>query len=202
MRYHAFEPDPAEPGPLAFDFDRDPARLAPAAARIGFEAALEDFAARDGRLIVWHGWADESLQPAHTLDWWRRAQAANGGAAELDRFARLFMLPGVQHCGGGPGAGDVDWLTALERWVEDDQAPDALVAWRTKESVPATVRPPRFPPVGEVVLKRPVFPYPAVARYRGAGDPLDPASFAPWRPGDAPPAAAPAAEPPPPATDY
>jgi len=197
MRYHAFEPDPAQPGPLVFDFDRDPARLAPAAARAGFTTDLEAFAARDGRLIAWHGWADESLQPAHTLQWWRDALAANGGAADVARFARLFMLPGVQHCGGGPGAGDVDWLAALEGWVERDEAPDMLVAWRTKDSTPATTRPPRFPPVGEVVLKRPLFPYPAVARYRGEGDALDPASWAPALP--AAPASPPASPAPPPA---
>lgn len=177
MRYHAFEPDPP-PGTLApFDFDKDPARLAAGAARVGFEPRLERFAARDGRLILYHGWADESLQPAHTLDYWRKAVRENGGAAELDRFARLFMLPAVEHCGGGIGAGDVDYLAALERWVEEGQAPDMLVAWRTRDSVPTLQRQRRFPVEGEVMLKRPVFPYPAVARYRGSGDPLDPASY-------------------------
>ncbi len=178
LRYNAFEPDPPpEAGALVFDFDKDPARLAPAAARAGFEPALERFSARDGKLIIYHGWADESLQPAHTLDYWQKAVRDNGGAEGLARFARLFMLPGVQHCGGGPGAGDVDYLAALERWVENNQAPDVLVAWRVKDSAPITVRQPRFPRAGELELKRPLFPYPDVARYSGRGDPLDPASY-------------------------
>jgi feruloyl esterase len=178
MRYHAFEPDPpADAGPLVFDFDKDPARLAPAAARAGFTPDLERFNARDGKLILYHGWVDESLQPAHTLEYWQSATRDNGGPAALARFARLFMLPGVQHCGGGPGAGDVDYLAALERWVEHDEAPDLLVAWRTQDSVPVTVRQPRFPLSGETVMKRPVFPYPDLARYSGQGDPLDPASY-------------------------
>lgn len=177
LRYHAFEPDPPEGGPdLAFDFDRDPARLAPAAARIGFAADLRRFAGRDGRLIVHHGWADESLQPAHTLAWWREALEANG-AEPLARIARLYLLPGVEHCGGGSGAGEVDYLTALERWVEAEEAPAMLVAVRTRGSVPTTVRQPRFPPAGAIELRRPIFPYPDVARYTGHGDPLDPASY-------------------------
>lgn len=178
MRFHAFEPDPAQDGaPLTFDFDRDPARVAVAAARVGFGPGLARFEARDGRLIVHHGWADESLQPAHTLDWWRKVLRENGGAGRVAGFARLYLLPGVAHCGSGPGAGDVDYLTALERWVEEDQAPDMLVAWRTAASVATIARQPRFPPPGEVLLKRPLYPYPDVAHYRGEGDPLDPGSW-------------------------
>jgi feruloyl esterase len=178
MRYHAFEPDPpAGAAPLMFDFDKDPQRLAAGAARVGFEPDLGAFDEHDGKLILYHGWADESLLPAHTLAYWEEAVRRNGGPAALARFARLFMLPGVTHCGGGPGAGDVDYLAALERWVEQGEAPDVLVAWRTKGSVPVTERQPRFPLTDAVTMKRPVFPYPDVARYRGAGDPLDPASY-------------------------
>lgn len=178
LRYHAFEPDPPQDAPPGgFDFDRDPARLAASISRIGFEPDLDAFQRRDGRLIIHHGWADELLQPAHTIEYWRRAVHASGGEEELATFARLFLLPGVQHCGGGPGAGDVDYLTAIERWVEQDEAPDMLIAWRTRASVSVSVRQPQFPLAGEVLLKRPVFPYPDVARYRGDGDAQDPAQF-------------------------
>jgi feruloyl esterase len=178
MRYHAFEPDPpAGAPPPVFDFDRDFRRLAAGAARVGFEPDLEAFDEGDGKLILYHGWADESLQPAHTIAYWQEAIRRNGGAGALSRFARLFMLPGVTHCGGGPGAGDVDYLAALERWVENAEAPDMLIAWRTADSVPVTERQPRFPLTGEIIMKRPVFPYPDIARYRGTGDPLDPASY-------------------------
>lgn len=179
LRYHAFEPDPPpDAGTLSFDFDKDLPRLEPAAARIGFGTNLERFSAREGRLIVFNGWTDMAVPAAQTLAWWRRLGAASGGPDALGRFARLYLLPGVAHCGGGTGAADVDFLRALEGWVEDDRAPDMLVAWRTKQSVPMMVRPPRFPPAGEVLLKRPVFPYPGVAHYEGKGDPLDPKSYA------------------------
>jgi feruloyl esterase len=178
MHYHAFEPDPpVAAGELVFNFDKDPARLDAGAARVGFQPDLAAFARRDGRLILYHGWADESLQPSHTLAYWQALLTRNGGARDVSRFARLFMLPGVMHCGGGPGAGDVDYLAALEQWVEKDQAPDMLVAWRTKDSVPTTERQPRFPLAGPVTMKRPLFPYPDVAHYSGKGDPLDPASY-------------------------
>lgn len=178
LRYHAFEPDPPQDAALAeFDFDRDPERLAASASRIGFEPDLDGFQRRYGRLIVHHGWADESLQPAHTIEYWRRLVRNSGGEQKLADFARLFLLPGVQHCGGGPGAGDIDYLTAIERWVEQDEAPDMLIAWRTRDSAPVTVRQPLFPLAGEVLLKRPVFPWPEVAYYRGEGDVLEPASY-------------------------
>jgi feruloyl esterase len=178
MRFHAFEPDPSDDGaPLVFDFDRDPARVAVAGARVAFGPGLARFEARDGRLIVHHGWADESLQPAHTLDWWRKVLRENGGPARVRGFARLYLLPGVAHCGGGPGAGDVDYLSALERWVEEDEAPDMLVASRSNTSASTIVRQPRFPLPGEALMKRPLFPYPDVAHYRGEGNPLDPASW-------------------------
>jgi feruloyl esterase len=186
MQYHAFEPDPPlGSGPLVFDFDKDPPRLAAGLARVGYRPDLEAFAESDGKLIIYHGWSDESLQPAHTLAYWEAALKRNGGAEGLGSFARLYLLPGVLHCGGGTAAGDVDYLTALERWVEQGEAPDMLVAARTKASVPVTVRQPRFPLAGEILARRPIFPYPAVARFRGTGDPLDPASYERVLPGSA-----------------
>ncbi len=178
LRYHAFEPDPpADAAVSGFDFDRDPARLAAAAARVAYGADLRQFAARDGRLILYHGWADASLQPAHTLAYWQQAAKDSGGKADLARFARLFLLPGVEHCGGGAGAGDVDYLGVLERWVEEDEGPERIIATRSVDSVPVSTHQPRFPVVGEVQMRRPVFAYPDVARYSGKGDLLDPASY-------------------------
>lgn len=187
-QYHAYAPDPPlNSGPFVFDFDRDPARLESVAREMHFSPELGRFSARDGRLIVHHGWSDESLMPAHTLDYWQKAQRAAGGQEKLGEFARLYMLPGVTHCGGGPGAGDVDYLTALERWVESDEAPDMLIAYRTRDSVATLQRQPRFPlPASEALLVRPVFPYPDTARFGGEGDPNDPARWQRVRRGPAP----------------
>lgn len=160
--------------------DRDPASetgAATGAAAAGPDADLTAFAARDGRLILYQGAADEIVPPARTLAYWKETARASGGAAELARFARLFMLPDVQHCGGGPGAGDVDYLSAIERWVETDEAPEMLIATRSTDSLPVTRHQRRFPVTGAVLLRRPLFPYPAEARYSGQGDVLDPLSY-------------------------
>ena len=74
------------------------------------------------------------------------------------------MLPGVLHCGGGPGPADVDWTEAIRAWVEDDQAPERLLASKQGEA-------------GETVMTRPVCPYPQAAVYDGVGDPNDESSF-------------------------
>jgi len=169
-QYLAWVPDPPVPssslpveGGLrlpAVNFDDGPAQFAATAAVAGYRPELERFRAHGGRLLVYHGWADESLMPAHTLDYWRQA-VQRLGARRLDDFARLFMVPGMLHCGGGPGAADIDYLTALERWVEVDEAPASLLAHKVKNAVPTFERQPRFPlPSATVEYTRPVFPWP------------------------------------------
>ncbi len=175
-RYLAFEPDlPVPPatasGPhlSAVNFDAGPAQFAATTAVAGFRPELTRFRALGGRLLLYHGWADESLMPAHTLDYWRDAQQRQGvgqGVGDgLSEFARLFMLPGMLHCGGGPGATEVDYLTALERWVEADEAPDSLLAYKVKDPVSTFLRQPRLPlPPGSVEDTRKVYPYPPIRR--------------------------------------
>jgi feruloyl esterase len=80
----------------------------------------------------------------------------------------LFLIPGVHHCGGGPGLTNFDALTLLENWVENGQAPDVLMARRVTN--------------GLVERSRPVYPFPILARYRSTGDPKQAASFVPVDP--------------------
>jgi pimeloyl-ACP methyl ester carboxylesterase len=167
LHYLAFEPDPprAMPGdaPLTLDFAAGRRQFAATNAVVGFNADLERFGETGGRLILYHGWADQSLMPAHTLDYWREAIERAGGESALTEFARLFMVPGMQHCGGGPGATDIDFLTALERWVEADEAPASLLAYKVRKPVSTQVRQPRFPIAPAAVeYTRPVYPYPQV----------------------------------------
>jgi feruloyl esterase len=178
-QYLAYQPDPPpSAAPFTFDFEKDPPRLAATVAFGGYQGALEGFRGRDGKLIIYHGWADESLMPAHTLAFWEEAGRRLGGPAGLASFARLYLLPGVMHCGGGPGAGDVDYLTALEQWVEHGQAPDVLTAVKSRSSTSVLEHQPRFPPVAsEILFTRPLYPYPDIARYPGKGDSNDAASF-------------------------
>jgi hypothetical protein len=122
-----------------FDFDKDPARvkrlLAP---EIDPQPDLKRFYARGGKLIMWHGWADATIPPQISLDFYRRMLASSGSKAKAQ--SRLFMVPGVQHCFGGPGPDqfgqngappqddtpDRNIATALADWVEKGRVPQTL----------------------------------------------------------------------------
>jgi len=167
LHYLAFEPDPPEAmagqAPLVLNLEAGKAQFAATNAIVGFNPELKRFGDLGGRLIIYHGWADQSLMPAHTLDYWREAGKRIGGDSVLGEFARLFMVPGMQHCGGGSGAADIDFLTALERWVEADEAPASLLAHKVRDPVSTQVRQPRFPIAPtEVEYTRSVYPYPQV----------------------------------------
>jgi feruloyl esterase len=114
---------------------------------------LAAFKARNGKLILWHGWADPALPAQATINYYRQVQAQDGQASD---YCRLFLVPGCLHCGGGPGAADVDWLSVIVDWVEHSKAPDLLIASK-KQS-------------GKVVITRPLYPYPDHAVFKGSGD--------------------------------
>ncbi|MFJ2172516.1 tannase/feruloyl esterase family alpha/beta hydrolase [Streptomyces sp. NPDC087851] len=119
---------------------------------------LGDFRDSGGKMILWHGWADEVVMPQGTVDYYTRLLGTMGGKARTERFARLFMAPGVQHCIGGPGASPADPMAALVKWVERGQAPDTLLA-RNGDTT------------------RPLCRWPAVARHTGHGSTDDAANF-------------------------
>jgi feruloyl esterase len=119
-----------------FDFDRDPPRLATMAKVYdATDPDLTAFRAHGGKLLAYHGWADPIVTPQRTLDYFAAVRARMGGAEATAQFARLFMLPGFDHCGAQPGPGatavEFDPLPALEAWVERGEAPATLdVRWR------------------------------------------------------------------------
>ncbi|MGY1914426.1 tannase/feruloyl esterase family alpha/beta hydrolase [Blastococcus sp. SYSU DS0973] len=130
LQYLAF---PKDPGPGYSLSDFDPTRDAPklrSMAQIynADEVKLRHFERAGGKLLVWHGWADPLITPEGTINYVRDAVAANGGRAATEDWMRLFLLPGVYHCAGGPGEDTVDWLSAIERWVEHGEAPDQVTA--------------------------------------------------------------------------
>jgi feruloyl esterase len=144
---------------MKFDFDRDPARLLETAKINDSDATyLESFAAH-GKLILFHGLSDQGLSPLDTADWYQRAQAHN--SKPIAEWARLFLVPGMTHCAGGPSTDRFDMLTALDEWVESGRPPERIVA--TGKSFPGQ--------------SRPLCPYPHVARYVG-GDTKSESSFA------------------------
>ncbi|MBC6461340.1 tannase/feruloyl esterase family alpha/beta hydrolase [Actinomadura sp. HBU206391] len=119
---------------------------------------LNDFRRGGGKLIMWHGWADQAIPPTGTIWYYKALQNKMGGLANTQKFARLFMFPGVYHCGGGYGPNTFDLLTSLIDWVEKGSAPTSVTA-----------------SVGS--RTRPVFAYPQVARYKGSGSIDDAANF-------------------------
>jgi feruloyl esterase len=176
-RYMGFFPDPGPNWqPEDFDFDRDPDRLGLMEALLGgMNPDLRRFRARGGKLIVFQGWNDVFVPPLNIIDYAAMVTGAMGGRAATDTFFRLFMIPGMEHCGGGNGAGAIDWLTALEEWVENDRPPERLRGARLSVRGDILGIAPIDPQAIE--MTRPVFPYPAQARYRGTGDPNDAANF-------------------------
>lgn len=118
---------------------------------------LSAFEAAGGRLILWHGWSDPHISPINTIAYYE-ALEAQFGARNVPTFARLFLFPGMYHCSGGSGPSEFDLLTAIMKWVEKGFAPESVTA----KSETST---------------RPVFPYPAVARYTGTGSTAKASSF-------------------------
>ena len=125
---------------------------------------LSGFRARGGKAIVWHGWADPLINPEGTIDYYKRVERQMGGTAKTSEFIRLFLAPGIGHCGGGAGPAPTGQLEALLKWVEEGKAPDTLEAARRDQS-------------GKVVRSRPLCQYPLVARYKGSGSTDDAANF-------------------------
>lgn len=162
-----------------FDFDGD---LAVSLAKTGpmvdhVNPDISAFKARGGKLIAFQGWADPVVSGVDTIAYYDKVRALQGSQAATDSFFRLFMAPGMDHCRGGPGANvfgnagvaapepsaQNDLLMALDRWVEQDTAPERLIAARVTNGV--------------VTQTRPLCAYPKTAVYNGSGSTDDAASF-------------------------
>jgi feruloyl esterase len=145
---------------------------------------LESFRKRGGKLILFHGWNDAALPAQATIDYVEAVRARMGGEV-ADSFVRLYMMPGLQHCYGGPGAYDCggmsastgdperDFSAALERWVEDGVAPRTMIAVK-----PATWSPVDAESGSAALMTRPLCAHPRVAIFGGKGSPDDPSSYA------------------------
>lgn len=145
---------------------------------------LAAFKARGGKLILYHGWNDAAISALNTVNYYNSV-ISKMGQAETDAFSRLYMVPGLQHCGGGPGANSFGQLgqgapdpqrnmeLALEQWVEKGIAPSEIVATKYADDGPAK----------GVKFTRPLCPYPQAAKFKGTGDPNDAASFVCASPG-------------------
>jgi len=160
-----------------FDFDHDMDAVDDALAAIlnANTADLEEFRSHGGKLVIWQGLADPRIPVLNTVAYYERliaSQTPGDGQHKGDRkealrrtqeFARLFLAPGVGHCGGGAGAGTFDPVIPVEQWVDQGIAPDQIIVSKVVNGV--------------TTFTRPLCPYPKLPRYSGVGDPTQASSF-------------------------
>jgi tannase/feruloyl esterase len=140
---------------------------------------LSRFRNRGGKLIIYHGWDDPAISALNTIDYFHQVQTKMG-AQNVESFLRVYMVPGMQHCGGGPGAtsfeegvqarqdAEHNMRLALEDWVEKDAAPSKIIASKYADSNPGS----------QPSMTRPLCPYPQIAKYEGSGDTDNAENFA------------------------
>jgi feruloyl esterase len=127
---------------------------------------LGPFVRLGGKLLIWHGWSDPAIPPQMSIELYQRIEQSTRRYEDQPGSSdsvRLFLVPGVQHCGGGAGLTDFDPLDALDTWVAEGHAPDRISASQIAD--------------GKPVRSRPLCPYPKAAHYLGSGDPRQASSF-------------------------
>lgn len=168
----------------SFDFDHD---LQAADEKLGpimnaTDPNLEEFRKLGHKLVYYHGAADPLIPAQNGIDYYEQVVAAEKGEARTQEFFRVFLVPGLYHCAGGPGPiafgtsqpapesqtdADHDIVSSMARWVEKGVAPAKIIATKYVDGSPAK----------GVALQRPLCAYPDVARYKGSGDPNDAGNF-------------------------
>jgi feruloyl esterase len=164
LRYLAFDPDPPSSYDWrTFNFDTDPQAMETMHEVIDpVQDDLTAFGDAGGKMIIYQGWSDIAESPYRTIQYYQGLRR-HTGRRQVEDYARLFMAPGMNHCGGGTGPNKFDALTALEHWVEDGQAPAWIVASQVQAS--------------GATRTRPLCPFPQHAAYLGTGSPDDAANF-------------------------
>jgi Tannase and feruloyl esterase len=144
------------------DMDKDPPRITSAAQILNAtDPDLSAFQRHGGKIVMYFGWADPQLNPMMGVEYYEKVKERMGPSTT--DFFRLFMVPGMFHCGGGVGTSTFDVDTALVKWVESAAAPSQISASRIVDS--------------KVVRTRPLCSYPQVARYKGTGSVDEAANF-------------------------
>ncbi|MEO8369176.1 MAG: tannase/feruloyl esterase family alpha/beta hydrolase [Candidatus Solibacter sp.] len=160
FRYVVFKDAMWDYSGISFPKDADLATRTDAGLINALSTDLKAFIGHGGKLLQYHGWNDPQISPGSSVDYFESVRRVMGDVA---KSYRLFMAPGMAHCGGGEGPNQFDMLGALEQWVEQKKAPESVLASRVQE--------------GKTVRTRPLCPYPQVAMYRGSGSTEDAANF-------------------------
>ena len=164
MRFLATENDDPSFNWKTLKFPQDLPRLASMTEILSpHDADLRPYKNRGSKIIMYHGWSDPAISAYGTLDYYQQMSKIVGGQKEADTFSRLYFVPGMHHCGGGPGPNSFDMLPVLERWIETGVAPTSVIASHSTDS--------------KVDRTRPLCPYPQVAKYTGRGSIDDAANF-------------------------
>jgi feruloyl esterase len=145
-----------------FDFETDPARIDKASAEINATSTnWSAFRKRQAKLLLYNGMSDPVFSANDLVRYYKQIEQNNGGEKETQTFARLFLVPGMNHCGGGPGLDIFDTLGTMQSWVEDGRVPQSIVS--SGQAFPGRTRP--------------LCAYPLTAIYDGKGNPEDAVSF-------------------------
>jgi len=163
FKYIAFGTTKSDYDWLSFNLDTDLAQIETARAVLdATNPDLTRFKARGGKMVSYFGWADPALNPLMGVRYYENVTRQMGPSTP--EFYRLFMVPGMFHCGGGVGTSTFDALTAVVEWVENGTAPQSILASRLVD--------------GKAVRTRPLCPYPQRAKYKGTGSIDEAGSFA------------------------
>jgi feruloyl esterase len=149
----------------SFRFDADLSRIEDRTKTVlnAMDPNLRPFIDHGGKVIQYHGWNDAQIEPESSVAYYQSVLHALGGVADVQHSYRLFMVPGMAHCGGGEGTSDFDMLSALENWVEKGINPDRIEASRGRG--------------GKTDRTRPLCPYPQRSVYIGTGSTDDAGNF-------------------------